>query len=265
MTSLLALLLLGSYSTDWVSFTMIDGFPVTNSNNICGITMGSPTQIVGIDPDCDSIFVYDTSGAVLNSVAISSGCPGAYGVAIGEIGGTGYWFLNDTNSTVVTYLWRFDGGWSFQNNPAGGFGRGMGTDYNLDYIYQASLEMGNCIHRFQPDGSNLTTYTIAEVQGDISGVAVFELNGHDALLISGKDDSDFHVYEFLTGVIHYRGSGQVPDQDATVSLDLAYLPATDSFFWSYRKQGQQYIMQFDAEITQSLEAGTWAGIKNSFS
>lgn len=259
---MLSVALLAQGGTDWVSFTLLEGFPVTFSNNLCGISMAGPSKIMACDPVCDSLFFINIDGTLDTTTPITAGCANAYGVCTAQYQGQGYYFFNDSSSTSDTYLWKFLGDWSFIPNPAGGLGRGMDYDFGDEYIWQASIESGSSLIRCKTDGSSVWTYLIPEVLGEISGVAAFPFEGETGLLITGKTDDQFHIYKSTLGVLQYIGSGQIPDPAAEISLDVAVSGST--FWWSYRKQGVQYLAKFEAEITQHLEAQTWAGIKGSF-
>ena len=247
--------------TDWISFSLLEGFPVTFSNNLCGINTSGTQELMATDPVCDSIFFIDTSTGTLNStLPITPGCANAYGICTAEYQGTPYYFCNDTSSTSTTYLWRYEfGPWAYGPNPASGQGRGMDYNFNDEYLWQASVESSNSLVRCRTDGSSSWTYTISEIDGEISGVCTFPFEGETGLLITGKTDDQFHLYKSVLGVLIYQGSGTVPDTSADVSLDLTGNGYT--FWWCYRKQNIQYLAKIEMEITQNLEAQTWAAIK----
>jgi len=266
LTAILCILALAAQSgQDWIGFNMIDGFPVSFTDNATGIEAGS-YWIVLSDPVCDSIFVRTHSGAADSTLVIAPACQNSYGISVGSFGTQVGFILNDTSSTATTYLWRLPEPyttWNFCPNPAGGTGRGLDYDATHGNYWQASVDGGNYLWRHLGDGTVGFQYVITQLSGDITGVTAFPYDGDTGLLVCGSTDDSFHVFKVVLGVMIHIGSGTIPDIDADYSCSLSYNVTHDTFWWLYRKGGLTYVMQFEAIIEQELSMNTWAGIKAS--
>lgn len=266
MGLILTILLLGTQAQqDWIEFTLVDGFPVTFSDNVRGIESLN-NSVVMTDPVSDTLYVCSETGTLQNTVAINPGCSNAYGTCYGELGGEQCWFFNDSSLTSTTYLWRYTdpGTWTYCTNPAGGNGRGMDYSFLTGNYWQVAFDGDNSLWRHNNSGSYGFEYSISEVSGEISGVTAFPFDGDEGLVICGRTDNYFHVYKVLMGIVIHQGSALLPDTTVDYTLDISWNPTTDYFYWLYSKGGIRYVARLDATIEQDLQTETWGAVKSLF-
>jgi hypothetical protein len=257
--ALLALTLFSQTGQDWIEFTMVEGFPVTFTDNACGI-QALYSSIILSDPVSDSFYVCNSSGVLINKLAITPGCSDAYGICWTSSGGNEAVLFNDTSST---YLWRFnsDSTWTFFSNPAGNHGRELGIDGVFGLYWQAAYDGSNSVWRHLGDGTAAFQYPITQVSGEISGITSYPYGSDAAIVVSGLTDDCFHVYHYHLGLLTYLGSGSIPDTDIDCSLAIDYDYGDDFFWWLYRKGGNLFLAKLQGTIEQALEPGTWGEIK----
>lgn len=257
---LLALMLSPVPGQDWISFSVVGGFTVPGIENAMGIE-GYLTQIILTDPLEDSLYVFSSTGTLLNSQPIDPGCSEVYGLCFSPFGTDDYWTFNDAGSS---YLWRVDspGSWTFFTNPAGSSGRGMDFDHYYDDIWQVACDGSNSVWRIEPDGSFSYQYAIDEVSGEIAGIAAFQDSTDVYLVVCGKTDDQFHVFRYYLGLILYIGSAAIPDTSVDQSLSICYDEISETFWWLYSKAGLLYAAELSITLEQALETSTWGQIKS---
>lgn len=248
--------------SDAITLTILNTFQVSSA----GMMLGLDTQ-----DGSDQLVLIDSNAQLIRAVAMGTGNPlwtlptpntFTFGCCHNWPATYG-WYVNRFISTDMYYY--FDGIWSvaFQN-PAGSDGRGMDFQNDGNYIWETySSGSSYRIYRIDETGG-FTSYTVSEVPGQMSGLAVFPYNGNLGIFVTLYDYQNWFLYEFDGSSMTYIGSGNPGLSNFSGSYGLTYHPDTDTFFWSYKVYG---TIRWIAEIqfTESaLEQSSWGGIKAQF-
>ncbi len=211
------------------------------------------------DPVNNHMQAYDPENAdKLMAISYASGNTNCFGVVCNNNPDTDTYYTNDWIDDVLYYTENFGGAWTTVTNPAANNARGMdfdGTDY------WATNGSGGGVWRFQP-GVGQENISTPEVTGQPSGLAVFPRGANLGIVITTYTNLLF-FYEWDGSSMSYIGSTTcIPD--CQYSMGLTYATTTDTFFWTYVHNSEDYhLAEFSLEIT-SLERSSWGSIKSSF-
>ncbi len=247
---------------DAITLNIIDTFQVSSAG-----------QMLGLDTQqgCNQLVVMDSDASLIRAVVMGTGnpvwthptpCSDTFGCCHNWPIPYG-WYVNCyANSNMYYYD---DPNWIVAfSNPAGSNGRGLDFQNDGNYIWETySSGTTHRIYRIDETGG-YTYYTITEVPGQMSGLAVFPYNGNLGIIVTCYGFQDWFLYEFDGSSLTYEGSGDPGLSNFTMSLGPTYYGNTDTFFWSYIVYGTiRWIAEVEF-ITTALERSTWGSIKTQF-
>jgi hypothetical protein len=247
---------------DAITLTILNTFQVSSAGQMLGLdTQDGSSQLVVMDSNAGLIrgVVMGTGNPVWTiptPVSYTFGCCHNWPVTYG-------WYVNRFLGTDMYYY--FDGIWNVVfANPTGQHGRGMDFQNDGNYIWETySAASTHQIYRIDESGG-YTSYTVSEVPGQMSGLAVFPYNGNLGIFVTCYDFQEWFLFEFDGSNLTYKGSGSPGLSNFSLSLGLTYHPDTDTFFWSYKVYGTiRWIAEIQFTET-ALEQSTWGSIKTQF-
>lgn len=247
---------------DEISLTIIDTFRVPSAGNMLGLD----TQ-----DGCNQLVVMDSDASVLRAVIMGTGTtvwtvPIPYSNTFGCCHSwppTYGWYVNCYANTNMYYHYYFTWSVAF-SNPAETYGRGMDFQNDENCIWETySNGTEHRIYRkYEAGGYNY--YTITEVPGQMSGLAIFPYNSNLGIFVTCYNFQEWFLYEFDGSSLTYKGSGYLSLSNFYRSYGLTYHPDTNTFFLSYKDSLFRWMIA-EVEFTESiLEQSTWGSIKAQF-
>ena len=244
---------------DGISLNVIDTFKVPSVIMMLGLdTMDGSNELVIVDPYANSLTAVemDTGNPVwtIPNPNYAFGCCHNWTSTYG-------WYVNCDSD-----MYYYSGTWSVVfPNPADIHGRGMDFQNEGNYIWETySSGTDHRIYRIDETGG-YTYYTLNEIPGQMSGLAVFPYNSNLGIFVTCYHFNDWFLYEFDGSSLTYKGSGYLWVSDFHRSYGLTYHPDTNTFFWSYNEMISQDDWIAEVEfIETSLEQSTWGSIKAQF-
>lgn len=252
--------------------TLPTGGDALTLNIIETFQVSSATQMLGLDTQegCSQLVVMDSDANLIRAVVMGTGnpvwtmptpCSYTFGCCHNWPALYGWYANCFVNDNMYYNLPSWNVAFS---NPAGSNGRGMDFQNDGNYIWETySSGDTHRIYRIDEAGG-YTYFTITEVPGQMSGLAVFPYNGNLGIFVTCFDFQDWFLYEFDGSSLTYEGSGNPGLSSFSMSLGLTYYPDTDTFFWSYKVYGTiRWIAEVEF-IETTLEQSTWGNIKTQF-
>ncbi len=246
--------------TDAIDISIINDWTLADAALGLDVLEGPGAFILwASDPINNHMQAYDPENAdklmAISFYAQNSNC---FGVVCNNNPDTDTYYTNDWIDDVLYHTEDFGSSWTTVTNPAANNARGMdfdGTDY------WATNGTSGGIWRFQP-GVGQEHISTPEVTGQPSGLAVFPRGANLGIAITTYTNLMF-FYEWNGSTISYIGSTScIPD--CQYSMGLTYATTTDTFFWTYVHNSNDYhLVEFSMEIT-SLQRSSWGSIKASF-
>ncbi|MCK4506195.1 MAG: hypothetical protein KAW14_11295 [Candidatus Aegiribacteria sp.] len=247
---------------DAITLNVIDTFQVPSAGQMLGLDTQDGSNV---------LVVMDSEANLIRAVEMGTGDPVwtiptpdyAYFNCCYNWTSSG-WYANCC--FINTNMYYYDGTWGIAfSNPAETYGRGMDFQNDGNYIWETCSEWITSTHRIYriDETGGFIEYTITEVPGQMSGLAVFPYNSNLGIFVACYNFQEWFLYEFDGSSLTYRGSGNPGLSDFTSSYGLTYHPDTNTFFWSYENSTEQWIAE--VEFTEStLEQSTWGNVKVQF-
>jgi hypothetical protein len=209
------------------------------------------------------IYACDAStGAYVDALDAYDTNPAPYGLTSGPSGS-----ILTTNDYTRNTLFTWSGtAWTESSNPAGIYGRGLEYEPTSTAFWEAaSTPGGQYLYRFVPGGSS-SFYAIPLPTSLLAGIAVFPLGSGLGIVVSGRSDLNFYVYQYVGTTLTYVGSAPCPPSPYPVqySLGMTYAPSRGTFFWSDVDAQGYAIHELVISIDLALEPATWGSIKTLF-
>lgn len=239
---------------DWnIGTTLTLGIDVYESAEV--------SYVLAVEKTDMQIQAYDIStGSALGTLALNPANTACFGIAWNNNPDTDGYYTNDWIGFSLYYTEDFGASWATETNPAGGSGRGMDFD-GVNY-WETNGSNGG-LWRFNP-GVGQENIAIPEVSNQPAGLSTFPYNGNTGIALTTYNDPTIHFYEWDGTTMSYIGSAACPVSPIANSFGLAYCYATDTMFWTYKDNSNNYhLAEFSFELT-ALTRASWGSIKSSF-
>lgn len=219
---------------------------------------GSEFALLGVNNSDDMLYLYSVSGFVTGSIELDSLNGHCFGVVLNQTQDVIY--TNDWEETDLFLTEDYGTTWSRVSDPAVNSGRGLTFDGN----YYWTTDGYSGLLQFLPGTPPVQSFLLAEIYGQLSGLAVFPFQGNTGLAITTYSDLSIWFYEWDGVNLQFLGSAPCPEP-CQASYGLAYSTALEHLFWSYKTSSGEYLIsELSFEIDLSFTQNTWGGIKASF-
>jgi hypothetical protein len=227
---------------DWeFNITIINSFQCPYASEILGLDYVDGENAVTFASNLDDL-LYTCSaddGTYIEELALDfAGNAHPFGLCYDADGDV---YLNDFSGQDIN--WTDYSSWYDYPNPSSN--KGSGLDFDGDYIWETYWTDG--VYRFLPDGTGVEYFPISEVAAQMSGLAVFPLEGNLGIMIAAHGQYDFWFYEFDGSSVNYLGSVPCP-LTPSQSQGLTYAAERGTFFWSYFIGDEDWIAELDINI-----------------
>ena len=244
-----------------ISLTLENTFPAQGKAmglDVVENPSGPEVSLLGTNNTDDAVYFYTPSGMVTDTIQLdplNASCFGAVYVLDESM-----LYTNDWEHTDLFYTDDMGSTWSTVQDPAEYSGRGLAYHDNLFWTtcgYSGLLQ-------FTPGYPPIQTFILPEVYGQLSGLAVFPLEGATVIAVTTYSDHNIWFYELDGSSLQFLDLAPCP-ATCQASYGLAYCESRDTIFWSYRTASGEYLIsEISFDVNQPLAQYTWSGIKHYF-